>query len=343
MGTAAIVAVYPAAVPSGVAAHGPTAPGAPDEPLERPSLLVFLPARFPRPPRLYLATCSLEQLLRDDGFVDTLPRAVTISELAEIDGIRECGQDLASRPGIASPHPTGPSPLMDLRAPATLVRDAGDLARPPAFCGHGEHLPHPPGFLSIDHESLRERICVIAVGNRAAYPLALALEGSADLGYAAADEFPLELRKNAQDVDDEVVLGRGAQFRIRDYNQGNTPLSEFLEELESVDDVPGQAIQAVDENAVYLAAAHFFEETLEGRSVEGGAGVSFIVETLSNPPPSQPLLGLEVVAADLELGLARGEITASINGLAGVDGAAGNRKACWLPRQGNYCSPSRLL
>ncbi len=60
-----------------------------------------------------------------------------------------------------------------------------------------------------------------------------------------------------------------------------------------------------------------------GRAVESGALVSFIVETLLDPPPSQPLPGLEVIPADLELGLARGEVTASIDGLAGVDGATG--------------------
>ena len=124
---------------------------------------------------------------------------------------------------------------------------------------------------------------------------------------------PPELREDTQDVDDEVVLGRGAHLRIRDYDQGNTPVPEFLQELESVDDVSGQAVQAVDEDAVYLPAAYFFEEALDGGAVECGAGVSFIVETLLDPPPSQPLLGLEVVAADLELGLARGEVAASID------------------------------
>jgi len=218
-----------------------------------------------------------------------------------------------------------------LRAPAVLVRDAGDLARPPAFCGHGEHLPHPPGFLSVDHELLRERICVVPVGDRAADPLALALEGSADLGYPVADEFPLELRKDAQDVDDEVVLGRGAQFRVCGHDQGNAALPEFLEELKAIDDVSGQAIQAVDEDAVYLAAAHLFEQAPEGGAVESGAGVSFIVETLLNPPPSQPLLGLDVILADLKLGLARGEVAASIDGLAGINGAAGEWEGFHLP------------
>jgi len=242
MGAAAIVTVYPAAVSRGVAAHGPAASGAPDEPLERPSLLVFLPARCPRPPRLYLTARGLEQLLRDDGFVDTLPRAVTVSELAEIDGIRKRGQHLTGRPWIAATHRAGPPSLTDLRVPAALLRNAGDLARPPAFCGHGEHLSHPPGFLSVDHELLRERIRVIAVRNRAAYPLALAFEGRADFGYPAAHELPLELRKDGQDVDDEVVLGRGTELRVCRHHRGNTALPEFLEELESVNNIPGQAI-----------------------------------------------------------------------------------------------------
>lgn len=86
------------------------------------------------------------------------------------------------------------------------VGAAGDLAPPPAFWGHGEHLPHLPCFLSVDHELQGERICVIAAGNRAADALALALECRADLGCLVADEFTLDLSEDAQDVDDEAVL-----------------------------------------------------------------------------------------------------------------------------------------
>lgn len=103
-------------------------------------------------------------------------------------------------------------------------------------------------------------------------------------------------------------------------------MPEFPEELEYIDEVSGQAVQAADDDAVCLAAAHLFGEALESRSVEGGAGVSFVVETLLDPPPYQPLPGPEVIAADLEQGLELGESATDIDGLAGVDGAAGYRQ-----------------
>jgi len=215
-----------------------------------------------------------------------------------------------------------------------LVRGLRDPARKQTLGGHLEHGANTPPLLRVDHELLGDGIGVVAERDRAADTLALAFEGRAHFGYPVADEFPLEFREDAQNVDDEVVLGRGAELRVCRHHQGNAALPEFLEELKAVDDVSGQAVQAVDEDAVYLPAAYFFEEALEGRAVECGAGVSFIVETLLDPPPSQPLLGLEVIPADLELGLARGEVTASIDGLAGVDGTVRNRKVFGTPRQG---------
>ena len=86
-------------------------------------------------------------------------------------------------------------------AEISLLQDRWDLTGTPTFCGHSEHLPHSPGFFLVDLELLGDGIGVIAERNRAAYPLALALEGSAGLGYPAADDFPLELIENAQDVD----------------------------------------------------------------------------------------------------------------------------------------------
>ena len=119
-------------------------------------------------------------------------------------------------------------------------------------------------------------------------------------------------------------------------------MPEFLEELKAVDDVSGQAIQAVDEDTVYLPAAYLFEEAPGGRAVECGAGVSFVVETLFDPPAPQPLLGLKVIAADFELSLARGEVTAGIDGRAGVDGTPVALRAPSVPTAVTYGDKSTL-
>ncbi|MBW1982721.1 MAG: transposase [Deltaproteobacteria bacterium] len=136
----------------------------------------------------------------------------------------------------------------------------------------------------------------------------------------------------------EVALARGAELRVGRHHQGNTPLPEFLEELEAVDDVPGQAIQAVDEDARYLA-----KKALECGAIKCRAGVSSVVETFFDPPPPQPLLGLEVIARDFQLGLARGEVATSIDGLTSVNGATGYRHGVFRAVQFHGFGSSKSL
>ena len=85
----------------------------------------------------------------------------------------------------------------------------------------------------------------------------LTLEGRADLGYPVAVEFPIELSKDSQDVNDEVVMGRGADLRRGDDDQVDPPLAKFLQEDNAVDDVSREAVQAVDENPVELPSLIF--------------------------------------------------------------------------------------
>ena len=100
------------------------------------------------------------------------------------------------------------------------------------------------------------------------------------------------------------ALGSAAQFGLMHQPQLDVGFGQLVEQHDRISHTAGHSIQRDGVEAVDTAEINDLPEFLHGRSVECGAGLSFIIESLAAPMPVSLADRISEVLADLKLGVA---------------------------------------
>ncbi len=176
-------------------------------------------------------------------------------------------------------HLTGSPRIPASRDPAQRIRVAGDHRRRHACLGPLEHPHHRLRLLVADNQLLRVTIGFISEWDGSGDPSAMRFEMGARFGDSGGREISLELRERGKDAQHEFVEGGFAQSLGRHDFQCDVVIPQFFKQGDEVPQIPRQPVEAMDHELLDAARPDDAQQSVQGRPVEGRAGVAFVVKT----------------------------------------------------------------
>ena len=177
-----------------------------------------------------------------------------------------------------------------------FAEEVRDLGSAHALAGQVEDLPHHLGGLGIHHQGLLvRRGSDIAVGNRAAAPLAILHPGAEDGLDLVAGVPAVELVHDVEKGREVILLGLGAVDTVVDGDEPHTLVREHDLGIEAdLEIVPSEAAHVLDDDRADVARLDLLHHGGEAGAVKIDAAVAVVGEV---PEVGKPLLtgvGFEV-------------------------------------------------
>ena len=161
-----------------------------------------------------------------------------------------------------------------------FAEEVRDLGSPHALAGQVEDLPHHLGGLGIHHQGLLVRWgSDIAVGNRAAAPLAILHPGAEDGLDLVAGVPAVELVHDVEKGREVVLLGLGAVDAVVDGDEPHALVGEHDLGVEAhLEIVPSEAAHILDDDRADVARLDLPHHGGEAGAVEIDAAVAVVGE-----------------------------------------------------------------
>ena len=177
-----------------------------------------------------------------------------------------------------------------------FAEEVRDLGSAHALAGQVEDLPHHLGGLRIHHQGLLVRWGAdIAIGNRAAAPLAILHPGAEDGLDLVAGVPAVELVHDVEKWREVILLGLGTVDAVVDGDEPHALVGEHDLGVEAhLEIVPPEAAHILDDDRADVARLNLPHHGGEARTVKIDAAVAVVSEVSEVGKPLLTGVGFEV-------------------------------------------------